>query len=119
MANAFASSYYVKNERSRREVAISADTTCEGDAVVWVSDTAGADITLAKWDNGRYGEYMDVLNPLIVVKCTSDSSSTNTLVKSEDGTTIWTFSGDHSSTPAYAAFRLVTGSYNTASWRVA
>lgn len=119
MANAFASSYFVKNERPRRQATISVDTTCEGDSVTWVSDTAGADITLAKWDNGRYGEYIDVMNPLIVVKCTSDSSSTNTLVKSEDGTTIFTFSGDHSSTPAYAAFRLVAGSFNTASWRLA
>lgn len=119
MANAFSSSYFVKNEKSRREATVSVDTTCEGDRVVWVSDTAGADVTLAGWDNTRHGEYIDPLSPLIVVKCTSDSSSTNTLVKSEDGTTIWTFSGDHSSTPAYAAFRLVTGSYNTASWRVA
>lgn len=104
---------------SRDQATISVDTTVEGDKVTWISDTAGADITLAKYDPNRHGEYIDIHNPLVVVKCTSDSSGTNTEVKSEDGTVLFTFAADYSSTAGYAAFRLVTGSKNTASWRLA
>ena len=106
-------------DESRPEKTISVDTTVEGDRVVWVSDTAGADITVAQYNNGRASEYIHRNNPLVVIKCTSDSSVTNTLVKSEDGTTLHTFAADYSTTPAYVALRLVTTSRNTASWRLA
>jgi hypothetical protein len=119
MPNAFAHYYTTDSVYTRSQATISVDTTVEGDKVTWISDTAGADITLAKYDSGRHSEYIDIKNPLIVVKCTSDSSGVNTLVKSEDGTTLFTFAADYSSTPAYAAFRLVEGNRNTASWRLA
>jgi hypothetical protein len=116
---AYASVKTTDSTYSRGQATVSVDTTVEGDKVTWISDTAGADITLAKFDPSRASEYIDVKNPLIVVKCTSDSSSTNTLVKSEDGTTLHTFIADHSSAVGYAAFRLVAGSRNTASWWLA
>lgn len=119
MANLYASSTYVPHEHSRRQVTLTEASTCEGDKVTWVIDTAEDHVTLAKYDVNRSGEYIDVHNPCIVVKHEADSSSNNTLVKSEDGTTIFTFDTDDSAAPVYAAFRLVTGSKNTASWRVA
>lgn len=121
MPNAYASSVYTDNDRSRKQSTISVDTTVEGDKVIWISDTAGADITIAKYDRNRHSEYINIHNPLIVIKCTSDSSGTNTLVKSEDGTTIFTFAADYSVTPGYVAIRLVAdgADKNTASWRVA
>lgn len=119
MANLYASSTYVENESSRRQVTLTEASVCEGDKVTWVIDTAADHITLARYDKSRSGEYFNVHNPLIVVKHEVDSSGTNTLVKSEDGTTIFTFDTDDSVAPVYAAFRLVTGTMETASWRVA
>ena len=121
MAKLYASSYYTPSEskKSRQQVTLTEASTVEGDAVTWVVDTAEDHVTLAKWSNNRQGEYIDAERPLIVVKHEADSSSNNTLVKSEDGTTIFTFDTDDSAAPVYAAFRLVTGSKNTASWRVA
>lgn len=116
---AYASSVFVESETSRRQDTVSVDTTVEGDKVTWISDTAGADITIARYDKSRYGEYIDKFNPLVIVKCTSDSSGTDTEVKSEDGTVLFTFAADYSTTAGYAAFRLVTGTMETASWRLA
>ena len=118
---AYASSSFVPNEKSRREVTVTAASTVEGDKVVWVTGTAGYHITVARWSASRAGEYVDVNNPLIVIKNTADCSggATDTLVKSEDGTTLYTFDGNNSSTPGYVALRLVTGTMEVASWRVA
>jgi len=119
MAYLYASSTFIPNESSRREVTLTEASTCEGDKVVWCIDTAEDHVTLARYDKSRAGEYIDVNNPLIVVKHEVNSSVANTLVKSEDGTTIFTFDTDDSGAPVYAAFRLVTGTMETASWRVA
>jgi len=122
MANAYASNYYTDNDTTRgRSATISTATTVEGDKVTWVTGTAGAHITIAKYDRNRASEYIDVNNPIIIVKNTADCSggATDTLVKSEDGVTLHTFDADNSVTPAYVAIRLVSGNRNTASWEVA
>lgn len=119
MANLYASNYKKISSDVRPRVTLTEASTVEGDAVVWVVDTAEDHVTLAKYSAARAGEYIDRHNPLIVVKHEADSSANNTLVKSEDGTTIFTFDTDDSAAPVYAAFRLVTGNRNTASWEVA
>ena len=119
MAKLYASSSFIDSETSRRQVTLTEASTVEGDKVTWVVDTAEDHVTLARFDKGRSGEYIDIHNPLIVVKHEVDSSVNNTLVKSEDGTTIFTFDTDDSVAPVYAAFRLVSGTMEVASWRVA
>lgn len=119
-----AASKYVDNRgvMVRERATISSDKTVVGDRVIWVIDTDGADITLSN-ELGQKGELTampdGVPQPVMIVKCAVDASGTNCLVKDEAGNTLFTFSADHSSTPAYAAFRLVSGDRNSVAWELA
>lgn len=120
MATLYSSFNALDSEQTRRQVTLTEDSTIYGDKVTWVVDTDGDDVTLGVFDSSSAGEYMNVKNPLIVVKCAVNASGTNVVVYNSDGTTaLHTFSADYSSTPSYAAFRLVADVTGTNSWRLA
>ena len=121
MATLYSSTYAVPSTDVRPQATLSLDYSIEGDRCTWVVDTTGKDLTLIRYDSSRAGEYIDVHNPCIVVKCNCDASGTNMLVIDEDGNTLHTFIADHSSAVGYAAFRLVAvdDNRNTVSWKLA
>lgn len=98
----------------RNRGAITAAQTIEGNKVIWNISTAGAsyDVTVRSYDPTRRNEYdQDVLGqPVIIIKCSVDTSANNVAVKVSDGagstTTIYTFAADYSVTPRYVALRL-------------
>lgn len=98
----------------RNRGAIAAAQTIEGNKVIWNISTASAsyNVTVASYDPTRRSEYDLDQNgqPVIIIKCSVDTSANNVAVLVSDGagstTTIYTFAADYSVTPRYVALRL-------------
>lgn len=93
------------------------DITLEGDLVVWeVDETLSSEktITLIKQDSSRASEYRLNKKPLLVIKNSSKADVNNVVVK-YDGSTLYTFAADNSSTSAYAVFKLT----DAGAWQLA
>jgi hypothetical protein len=88
------------------------DFVVEGSLAVWtVSGALGAatDVFVRDYDSSRNANYLrESEQPVIVIKCASDASVNNVLVKSEAGSTLYTFATDCSATPKYCVLRLKT-----------
>ena len=116
MANLYSSSYKTESNNILDTVSLgSVANTIEGGAVLWDADetsiATAPDITVRDYDKGRYGEYdfggegAD-LKPHIIIKGSANFSTYNVDVNNADGDTLYTFSGDHSSTPIYVVLKL-------------
>ena len=85
-----------------------ADCTIEGDRVVWVLDSAlsaAQAVTVRNYDKSRFGCYKGK-KPVLVIKSAINTSTYNATIDDEDGTTLFTFAADNSSTPAYVALTI-------------
>jgi len=85
-----------------------ADCTIEGDKVVWKLATAvsgAVAVTVRNYDKSRFGCYKGQ-KPVLVIKSEINTSVNNVTIDDEDGTTLFTFAADNSSTPAYVALTI-------------
>lgn len=110
MATKFASHYRQDGEKTLKRVSLGdSDNTIEGGAVLWVQDTAltgERTITVMDWDKTRHAEYTSALQPHVMIKCAVNASVNNLVIADTGATTLFTFDGDHSSTPAYLVLRV-------------
>ena len=107
MAVYSAENYYVGHLKSVDEATLpAADCTIEGDRIVWdlgTTLTVATTVTIRDYDATRANCYKGP-KPLLVIKSSVDASTYNVSIDDEDGTTLWTFSADNSSTAGFAAF---------------
>jgi hypothetical protein len=109
MAVYTADTYFVGHKEPVDEASLpDADSTIEGDKVVWVLDSAvsgAVAVTVRNYDKSRFGCYRGK-KPCIVIKSAIDTSANNVTIDDEDGTTLFTFAADNSATPAYVALTI-------------
>ena len=120
MANLYSDKYFVpRTSTLDRSVSITTANTIEGGEVTWnVTSAAGGayDLTVANFDSSRWGQYPGV-KPKIIIRCGADTSANNVTVKNAAGSTLYTFSSDHSTTAIYILLKLPSD--NSQAWELA
>ena len=94
-------------------------TYVSGGNVIWdvdeVSVAATTVVILENFDRSQYGDFGPWNKPHIIVKCSCNTSLYNVEIQRMDGTVLYTFAADYSSTPIFCVFNLTAAR----AWQVA